>query len=409
MIPIRRLLFLCLLVGATALRAEVTLEVYWSLNCPHCRVAVPQIEALAGEHPWLHLETYELTGNPAHVERFVARAQALGETARAVPTLIYCGHMEVGWDDRPAARAAFVERLRACAAGQPGPPATAALSLPVWGEVDPSALSLPILTVLLAAMDAFNPCAFFVLLMLLSLLAHQQQRGRMLAIGGVFVACSGLMYFAFMAAWLNLFLLIGSLPWITAAAGTLAVLAGLINVKDFVAFRQGVSLSISEPGRASLFQRLRQLPQARRLPAVLASTVVLAVAANLYELLCTAGFPMAFTRILTLREADPPTHYAYLALYNLIYVTPLALIVLAFVRTLGARKLSEREGRLLKLLSGLMMLGLGGLLLVAPAQLDSLGVALLLPLAAAGLTALAARFMPRDARASAAGSRPWRR
>ena len=94
---------------------------------------------------------------------------------------------------------------------------------------------------------------------------------------------------------------------------------------------------------------------------------MLAVAANFYELLCTAGFPMVYTRLLTLHAPSGAGHFLYLALYNLVYVLPLLAIVLAFVGTMGARKLSEREGRLLKLLSGLMMLGLGLLLLVAQA------------------------------------------
>jgi hypothetical protein len=59
---------------------------------------------------------------------------------------------------------------------------------------------------------------------------------------------------------------------------------------------------------------------------------------------------------------------------------------------LGARKLSEREGRLLKLLSGLMMLGLGILLLAAPEWLNNLAATLGLMLAAVGLTGLAARM-----------------
>jgi cytochrome c biogenesis protein CcdA len=125
---------------------------------------------------------------------------------------------------------------------------------------------------------------------------------------------------------------------------------------------------------------------------MLAATVLLAVAANFYELLCTAGFPMVYTRVLTMQVANPAKHLLYLALYNLIYILPLLLIVLAFARTLGARKLSEREGRLLKLLSGLMMLGLGILLLVAPEKLSNLSVALGLMLAAAALTWLAARL-----------------
>jgi hypothetical protein len=39
---------------------------------------------------------------------------------------------------------------------------------------------------------------------------------------------------------------VGGLPWVTAAAGGVALVIGVINVKDFVAFRKGLSLSIPE-------------------------------------------------------------------------------------------------------------------------------------------------------------------
>ena len=52
--------------------------------------------------------------------------------------------------------------------------------------VDARAFSLPALTLVLAGMDAFNPCAFFVLLFLLSLLVHARSRTRMAIIGGGF-------------------------------------------------------------------------------------------------------------------------------------------------------------------------------------------------------------------------------
>ena len=259
-------------------------------------------------------------------------------------------------------------------------------------------MSLPLLTILIAGMDAFNPCAFFVLLFLLSLLVHQQDRRRMALIGLVFVGISGLMYFAFMAAWLGLFLIIGSLPWVTGAAGLLALLIGVINIKDFVAFKQGISLSISDTGRAGIFEHSRAILKAGSLPAMLAATALLGIAANFYELICTAGFPMVYTRLLTLHVANPMQRYLYLAFYNLIYVLPLLAIVLVFVRTMGARKLSEREGRLLKLLSGLMMFGLGLCLIFIPEHLNDLRVAASLLGFALGVTWLAAR-MTRPSRA----------
>ncbi len=393
-----RRLLLALLLALTALTAiaetAVDLHVFWSLRCPHCLKALPELRQMAAEHPWLHLHDYEITQSPTNLQRFQDMALAHGETAQAVPTLFYCGHMEVGWPDAAVQQAELLARLEACRQGTAAIPPTVetTLNLPLLGEIRLADLSLPVLTILLAGLDAFNPCAFFVLLFLLSLLTHQHQRSRMLLIGGIFVLCSGVLYFAFMAAWLNVFLVVGNLAWITAAAGALALLIGALNLKDYFAFPHGPSLSISAERQADLFQRGRRLVQSGHLPTMLATTLLLAGVANFYELLCTAGFPMVFTRLLTLREQDVAQHYAYLLLYNLIYILPLLLIVLAFVRTLGSRKLSGREGRLLKLLSGLMMFGLGLLLVIAPEQLDNPRQALLLPLAAVALTALIARW-----------------
>lgn len=393
-----RRLLLALLLALTTLTAiaetAVDLHVFWSLRCPHCLKALPELRQMAAEHPWLHLHDYEITQSPTNLQRFQDMALAHGETALAVPTLFYCGHMEVGWPDAAVQQAELLARLEACRQGTAAIPPTVEtpLNLPLLGEIRLADLSLPVLTILLAGLDAFNPCAFFVLLFLLSLLTHQHQRSRMLLIGGIFVLCSGVLYFAFMAAWLNVFLVVGNLAWITAAAGALALLIGALNLKDYFAFPHGPSLSISAERQADLFQRGRRLVQSGHLPTMLATTLLLAGVANFYELLCTAGFPMVFTRLLTLREQDVAQHYAYLLLYNLIYILPLLLIVLAFVRTLGSRKLSEREGRLLKLLSGLMMFGLGLLLVIAPEQLDNPRQALLLPLAAVALTALIARW-----------------
>ena len=379
-------------------QTKVQLYLFWSLHCPHCLEARPKIQALAASQPWIELHDLEISENPSHLERYTAMARELGEEARYVPALFYCGQMNAGWEDNPEQAEQLLQTLAACRDQAPRAQETASLRLPVLGKLETANMSLPLLTILIAGMDAFNPCAFFVLLFLLSLLVHQHDRQRMALIGLVFVGISGLMYFAFMAAWLGLFLIIGSLPWVTGAAGLLALLIGVINIKDFVAFKQGISLSISDTGRAGIFEHSRAILRAGSLPAMLAATALLGIAANFYELICTAGFPMVYTRLLTLHVANPMQRYLYLAFYNLIYVLPLLAIVLIFVRTMGARKLSEREGRLLKLLSGLMMFGLGLCLIFIPEHLNDLRVAASLLGFALGVTWLAAR-MTRPSRA----------
>lgn len=277
---------------------------------------------------------------------------------------------------------------------------TTQMSLPLVGTVDSSQLSLPVLTLVIALLDSFNPCAFFVLFFLLSLLVHAHSRKRMVIIGGIFVLFSGLLYFLFMAAWLNFFLLAGQLRGISTIAGAVALVIAMLNIKDFFLFRKGVSLAISEEAKPRLFERMRRIMHAGSLPAMIAATVFLAFAANSYELLCTAGFPMIYTRALTLQPLPITVYYLYLALYNVIYVIPLACIVALFAVTLGSRKLSEWQGRVLKLLSGTMMLGLGTVLLMRPTLLTnalaSAGL-LLLAVSVTGVAAIAAKRFGMDA------------
>jgi hypothetical protein len=122
---------------------------------------------------------------------------------------------------------------------------------------------------------------------------------------------------------------------------------------------------------------------------------VLAIVANSYELLCTAGFPMVFTRILTLNNLPTASYYLYLVLYNIVYVVPLSVIVVMFTVTLGSRKLSEYQGRVLKLVSGAMMLGLGGVLLANPALLNSVVVSFAILAGALGVSLLIATVTRR--------------
>ena len=116
--------------------------------------------------------------------------------------------------------------------------------MPLLGDVHYRDFSLPVFTLIIAALDAFNPCAFFVLFFLLSLIAHTRSRIRIAIIGGVFVVFSGLMYFLFMAAWLNVFLWTQQLTYITAIAGLIALIVGLINVKDYFLINNDLYLSI---------------------------------------------------------------------------------------------------------------------------------------------------------------------
>ncbi len=408
----------------------VRLYYFFSPTCPHCQASKPFLDEIAGRKQWLEIKRYSVKDNPENARFYFNTAKSLGVEALSVPGFVFCRQVMIGYDSATTTGAELERALDAChaeraahsgaassperagtgdaspgqgpgAAGQSatggsGPGTT--VHLPVFGTVNTQALSLPLLTVVLAGVDAFNPCAFFVLLFLLSLLVHAKSRTRMMIVGGTFVLFSGVVYFIFMAAWLNVFLIAGELRAITVIAGLIALTVAALNIKDYFWFKEGPSLSIPDAAKPGLFKRMREVVTTGSMGPMLASTVLLAIVANSYELLCTAGFPMVYTRTLTLAKLESWQYYAWLAAYNVIYVLPLLAIVIVFTRTMGARKLTESEGRILKLVSGFMMLGFGLVLLFAPNLLtNTLASILVLALAVAASVLVARVAAPRMA------------
>jgi len=401
----------------------VHLYFFWNQHCPHCKTAKPFLHDLMQRLDWLTVHSFEVSANQDNLDRFILMAESLDEEPNGVPAFLACQQVvAIGFDTVENSGLPIEEALRACHAqvvqghpprfspkstqeeeekdaSAPSTDVTAKLSahpqtlvgtlnVPLLGTIDARQFSLPVYTFIIAGLDAFNPCAFFVLLFLLSLLVHARSRWRMLFIGGVFVFFSGLIYFLFMAAWLNAFRFMGEMKMITLLAAWVAIIVALINIKEFFFFKQGPSLTIPNSAKPGLFQKMRNLLQASGFISLTVGTITLAIAANTYELLCTSGFPMVYTRILTLQELSTSQYYLYLLLYNVIYIVPLLLIVLVFTYTLGARKLQEQEGQALKLLSGFMMLGLGGVLLLVPDLLNNLLTAVIILITAIGLTLL---------------------
>lgn len=240
------------------------------------------------------------------------------------------------------------------------------VDVPVFGRLDVREIGMPAFTFLIGLVDGFNPCAMWVLLFLLSLLVNLHDRRKIVAIAGTFVLVSGLAYFAFMSAWLNVFLLIGYARPAQIVLGILATVIGAIHVKDFFALHKGISLSIPESAKPHIYERVRKILAAEYLTAAVAGAMVLAVLVNTIELLCTAGLPAMYTQILTMQNLPAWQNYAYLGLYNVAYMLDDTVMLTVVVVTLSKTKLQERGGQWLKLLSGLVILMLGLAMLFRP-------------------------------------------
>lgn len=378
-----RLVLALLLASGLARAADV--ELFGRAGCPHCEAAHQFLSTLAAERPALTVEEHRVDVDAAARARLEALARERGQVVVGVPALLVRGELLFGFD-RPETTGARLKALldagprRAdgdaaltCSADAATPCEDDVIEAPLLGPLRASELGLPLFTLLVGLLDGFNPCAMWVLLFLLSLLVNMKSRARMALVAGTFVAVSGAVYFAFMAAWLNVFLLLGFSRAVQVVLGAVALVIGALNVKEFFAFKQGPSLTIPEAAKPGIAARVRRILQAEHLWGALAGVTVLALLVNVVELLCTAGFPAVYTHVLTARGLPAWQNYAYLGLYNLAYVVDDGLMVTIAVVTLSRRRLEEKEGRWLKLVSGAVMLALALVLLLRPEWLAALG------------------------------------
>jgi glutaredoxin len=348
------------------------IEVFIREGCPACSTAKRFLDEFQRERPELQIIYFDVGRDPEAQARLQALAVQRGVYALGVPAFYVRGELHIGFVSADSTG----DRLRALLdspAVRPGDAETVgpasmpdSIDVPLLGRLRLVGLGLPAVTLILGLLDGFNPCAMWVLLFLLSLLVNLHDRRTMLLIGGTFVAVSGLVYFAFMAAWLNLFLLIGLSRVVQVALGGIAVLVGVINVKDGFAVRYGPSLTIPEAAKPGLYARVRRILRAENLPGAFVGVVGLAVLVNTIELLCTAGLPAVYTHILTLQQLPWWAYYGYIGLYNVAYMLDDSLMLVLAVITLSRHKLQEAGGRWLKLVSGVVMLGLGMVLIAKP-------------------------------------------
>jgi glutaredoxin len=342
------------------------IEVFVRAGCPHCEAAKIFLDALRRERPSLQIVIHDIAENPAERQRLQSLAADRGMTGVGVPAFLIGTELLVGFltADTTGAeiQARLVQRLQSVAPSR----TVDGIETRWFGELRVGNLGLPLFTIVIGLLDGFNPCAMWVLLFLLSLLVNLRDRRKMALIAGTFVLVSGVIYFAFMAAWLNMLLLIGLSRAVQVTLGGIALFVGIVNVKDFFALHRGISLSIPESAKPGLYIRVRRILQAEHLAGAIAGIVLLAALVNVIELLCTAGFPALYTQILTLQQLPVWHYYAYLGLYNLAYIFDDSLMVTIAVVTLSRRKLQERAGRWLKLTSGLVMAALGAVLLLQP-------------------------------------------
>lgn len=363
----------------------VNLYFFYGTGCPHCEKQKPFLKKMEDKYSNLRVQSFEVWGSKKNRDLMVEFSKKLNANVGGVPFTVVGDKYFTGWlDENSTGRAIENEIIcateNACrdvgleiglkveteSTGKKSHIVPDSLTLPLIGEIQTKNLSLPIITIIIAAVDGFNPCAMWTLLFLISLLLGMENKVRMWILGTTFIIASASMYFLFLSAWLNLILFIGFIVWIRVLIGLIAVGGGSYYLKEFFKNPESTCKVTKNEKRQKVFNKLKKLTQEKNFWVALIGIILLAWAVNLVELICSAGLPAVYTQILALSELSKSTYYGYLLLYILVFMLDDLLIFFTAMITLQVTGLSGKYARIAHLIGGIGMVIIGILLLFKP-------------------------------------------
>lgn len=369
---------------AVAADEPVNLYFFYGNICPHCKKAEKFLQELKKKHSALEIHSYEVFGDKENAQLLIKFFRSCGkETTVRAPSIFIGEKAIIGYLSDETTGVKIKTAVEGCLSegcqdlfekinGEKYSIQEDAgdqiIDYPLIGKINLSKLSLPVLTIMIAALDGFNPCAMWVLLFLLALLINVHSRKKMFLIGGTFIIASGVIYYLLLSAWLNLFLAISYVSLIRIVIGVLALGAGIWQIRSFITFKPGVCKVAPLGGKLNekLSKKASQIVHSTALPATFLGVVALAFGANLIEFFCSAGLPAVYTQILSLSHLNPLTYYLYLLLYTIIFMLDDMVVFGVAIITLSKLGFTDKFTKYSALIGGIIIFILGFLLIFRP-------------------------------------------
>jgi len=339
---------------------------FYLTGCSHCEEQRPFNEELAEKYS-IQIIPHD-AGTPAGSALLQEKLAELGiEDEPEFPITIFGNQVFGGWESEETTGRAIEEALQQCLAGNCPPPAGEepgdGIILPIIGKIVPADYSLPALAVILGLVDGFNPCAMWVLVYLISIIATLRDRKRIWLIVGSFVLASGVLYFLFMTAWLNAFLFIGYVKPVTTVIGLVALGGGILQIRGFIETKGAIVCEVTgEESRKKTMTRIQKIVSSPLTLGTIAGIIALAFLVNSIEFVCSAAIPAIFTHVLSLASLTTLQYYGYILLYVLFFMLD-DLVIFGSAAIAMNSGLGERYAKYFRPVGAAILIILGVLLL----------------------------------------------
>ena len=200
--------------------------------------------------------------------------------------------------------------------------------------------------------DGINPCAFAVLLFIMAfLLEISNSKKRLIKITIAYITAVFTVNILLGILYYYTSIQLGHPELIRNIAITLALLAGLINIKDYFSYGKGITLKIPESSKTHI-QKLTK-------KATLPSAILLGSLVAILEAPCSIPIYLTVIEVLKTHGQILAQIFPYILIYNIMFILPI--IVLALMIYYGGEskpleKWRDKHKRLMKLMLGSILI-----------------------------------------------------
>ncbi len=389
------LLFIIMLIPNIVFGKELNIYLFHGDGCPHCRDEIAFFDEYLEDKDNIHLYKYEVWYDKDNVSKLEEVAKITGKEADGIPYLVIGDYVITGYSD--GIQKKIIKRIEHCLENscpdKTGEYLGKALdnndiedddnsntsnandnykdevyNVPILGEISAKDASIPILAIVIGLVDGFNPCAMWILIFLISMLFGMKDKKKMWTLGLTFILTSGIVYFLFMASWLNLASFINKVSLVRSLIGIFAIIFGIINIYNYIKSRKkDVGCEVTdEKKRKKIISYIKKIVSEKKFIIALLGIMVLAFLVNLIELLCSLGLPVIFTEVLSLNNLSTTEYIFYMLLYIIFFLIDDIIIFVIAMKTLEIKAISNKYTKYSHLIGGIIMLILGVLLILKP-------------------------------------------
>ncbi len=327
--------------------AKAAVDFFYSPLCSSCHKVMPYIEEYEKAHPDVRIQYHNIADNQDDILLFETFRKMHPEEELFVPVIFIGDEVLTGED----AIFTHFERKMGELQTRGSPEIIADRPAPA----EPITIN-PVILVLAALGEGFNPCGLLVLALLLVSLMASDSRKTIFFVGSAYIIAFFLIRVLSGFAIFSVIQIPGVARIFLIAAGIIAIIAGLVQIKDGLLKNPKALFSIPQSKKSSISKYLK-------IASVPAGFIVGALT-GLYGMACTVGI---YISILGMIYQDFQSGLFYLLAYNIIVILPLIAILLLVIFGLSPEKVNSwRDERksLLRIIIGVIMLIMGIIILV---------------------------------------------